>query len=264
MCCTNGHSFDLAREGYVNLLPTNRRLSSTVGDSLAMLQARRRFLAGGYFLPLADRVLALVSEYIPDYAQFYGRNDAILDIGCGEGYYLRQLRSEIKVPHCAFGLDIAKTAVKMAAKQDPTTQYIAADVNGRLPFLDQSIAFLLNIFAPRNVQEFGRICRGCLLIVIPTPNHLLEIRSQLNLLGIEPDKASKVIAQFRPLFNLLHEEKVRILLQLDPAQLNNLVLMTPNARHRDTQRLSQIPLTETNAEMQILLFSRLKAPAITP
>ncbi len=262
LLCPAGHSFDLAREGYVNLLPTNRRLADTVGDSAEMLHARRRFLESGMYKPLADRIGLLAAEYLIGYAQDSGTAPTLLDCGCGEGYYGEHVRQHMAAkpgPLCSFGLDVAKTAVKMAAKKYPLTQFVAANVNGRIPFADHSINLLLNIFAPRNPAEFARISAGSLLVAIPAPDHLLTLRHTLNLLEIEVDKQSKVQAQLQSAFHLIHEELLAFPLVLNSNQLQNLVHMTPNARHltpMQARELAQFNQFHTDARLQILVFRR--------
>ncbi len=266
LVCPAGHSFDLAREGYVNLLPTRKRLAATVGDSAEMLQARRRFFAEGLYAPLAARVAALAQETLAGYAQTTGLATAVtvLDCGCGEGYYTGQVQQQLAAaggPVCAFGLDVAKTAVKMAAKKYPGIQFVAADINGRVPFADQSVHLLLNIFAPRNPPEFARLCAGSLLMVIPTPHHLQTLRQSFGLLAIESDKHNKIQAQFQPTFHQILAETITLPLLLNQQQIQDLVQMTPNARHLtppQEHQLTQTTHLETQAQFQLLLFKRKK------
>lgn len=264
LVCAAGHSYDLAREGYVNLLPTHKRLPSTVGDSVEMLRARRQFLESGLYAPLVNRMKSLAREILIGYTQDDATAVSLLDCGCGEGYYLGQVMqqmAEALVPVGSFGLDVAKTAVKMAAKAYPTPQFVVSDVNGRLPFADQSIHLLLNIFAPRNAQEFARVCTGSLLVVIPKPTHLQTLRQKLRLLDIESNKPAKLQTQFQPAFHQRHTETITFPLLLNQQQLRSLVQMTPSARHlslTQLQEMTQTSLLETTASFQVLLFEKMK------
>ncbi|MFS1523032.1 putative RNA methyltransferase [Microbulbifer sp. 2304DJ12-6] len=169
--CSNRHSFDCAREGYVNLLPVYRKRCKEPGDSAQMLRARRRFLKAGHYRPLVEAITALL-PYKP------GGN--LLDIGCGEGYYLRQLESAGWHGHALAGVDIAKFGVRMAAKSDSGAQFVVAS-NVNLPVASDSVDHLLRIFAPAPDSEMLRVIKtgGYLLDVSPGPDHLWTLKGRL-------------------------------------------------------------------------------------
>lgn len=159
----NGHSFDRAREGYLNLLVGGRIAPSTEsGDTKESLAARRRFLSAGWYSPIAQALTEAVGVV----------DGAVLDSGCGEGYYL----SHVKASH-KFGLDISKRAVQMASKLLPDAECVVASAY-RLPVLDQSCDVVFSVFAPRPLEEFQRVLRpgGKWVTVAPGPNHLKEMR----------------------------------------------------------------------------------------
>ncbi|WP_193166264.1 23S rRNA (guanine(745)-N(1))-methyltransferase [Microbulbifer hainanensis] len=169
--CDNRHSFDCAREGYVNLLPVSRKRSKEPGDSADMLQARRHFLEAGHYRPLVDAIVALL-PYAP------GRQ--LLDIGCGEGYYTRQLEAAGWPAHDIAGVDIAKAGVRMAAKRQPGAQFVVAGSYG-LPVVTDSVDHLLRVFAPAADDEMCRVVNpgGSLLDVAPGPEHLWSLKQAL-------------------------------------------------------------------------------------
>lgn len=231
--CANGHSFDLAREGYVNLLLD--RVTGQIGDTKEMLQARRRFLDGGHYAPLAATVRRLTLAHLADHAEWDA--PAVLDAGCGEGYYIGALQREMTATgttYRCYGSDVAKDAVRLAAKRYHDVSFIVADIWKKLPFAGGSLHALLDIFAPRNALEFARILApgGLLLIVIPGPHHLEELRASLGLLGIEQQKAQHVIEQLASAFSLRQREPLDYQLALSLEDAADLVTMTPNYRHR--------------------------------
>ncbi|HRQ39989.1 MAG TPA: methyltransferase domain-containing protein [Chloroflexota bacterium] len=231
--CPTGHSFDVAREGYVNLRRSHKRLPETVGDAPEMLRARREFLSRGFYEPLSDLineqvVTAITNQPVP----------VVVDAGCGEGYYLGRLAQRLAGQGAKgvslFGLDIAKTAVRMAAKQvGGHGRFLVTDLNGRLPFADQSVQVLLNLFAPRHPVEFARLIRpdGLLLTVIPAPDHLQSLRDRFGLLGIQAEKQAHMATQFAGLFALQPVQTITFPLYLDNHALSCLVQMMPGARH---------------------------------
>jgi 23S rRNA (guanine745-N1)-methyltransferase len=262
--CPAGHTYDIAREGYVNLLG-GRALAATVGDAPEMLRARRRFLARGFYTPLSEAI----GEIGLDLAQGADREpDApfkVLEAGSGEGYYLGMLHRTITdltdEPVCALGVDVSKHAARMAARSFPDVLFVVADVTRPLPIADAAIDLLLNLFAPRNPAEFARVVRpgGSLVVAIPDPDHLAEVRPTLNLLDIEPDKEARVIERHAPMFRLVRSQRVSIALTLDATAVSDLLDMTPNYRHRDRQLARPLddpkPISAT-ARFTVLMFQR--------
>ena len=254
LLCNQNHVFDLAREGYINLMVGHKR-PKIQGDDKVMLAARRRFLGKDYYQSLSDAINKIVLGHLPE------QNAVVLDIGCGEGHYLGQLLPHLPAGACTFGLDVAKDAARLAAKRYPASRFVVSDVNGRSPFLNQSIRVLLNIFAPRNPAEFARILvpGGLLLIVIPGPDHLHELRGKLDLLAIEADKQPRIEAQMAGLFNLQKTQSVTFNLDLAQPDLTDLVQMTPNYWHMTPQKQAELQAMnrfQTTTYFQILTFSK--------
>src|SRR5579859_3385793 len=257
--CASGHSFDIAREGYINLL--RKKLP---GDTKEMLVARRTFLERGYYRPLSDTINELIATNLRDDTERQHVN--ILDAGCGEGYYLGQLQHYLsaQLPPLACtctGTDISKEAVKMAARKYPEACFVVANLKERLVFADQVQDVILNIFAPRNLTEFARILapRGLLLAVIPSPAHLLQLRTRLHLLNIEEHKEQHVIEQYASHFTLLTTREVHYELHLKQEEVALAVTMTPNYWHTTDethQAIAGIQDVRTEAGFTCLLFQR--------
>jgi 23S rRNA (guanine745-N1)-methyltransferase len=161
--CATGHTFDRGRGGYLNLL-VGGRLGPTVtpGDTPDALVARRRFLTAGHYAPIAAALAEAVGA----------PPGPVLDVGCGEGYYLSQLA----VPD-RYGLDVSKAAVQMASRALPDSQFVVGNAY-RLPVLPASVGAVVSVFAPHPFEEFARVLRpgGWWATVTPGPNHLQEMR----------------------------------------------------------------------------------------
>ncbi len=165
--CPNRHSFDIAREGYVNLLPVQQKNSKDPGDNKEMMQARRQFLHAGWYAPLAQAVATTLSEVAPQ---------RLLDLGCGEGYYTGIIKQQL-ADTAVWGLDISKSAIKFAAKAQPNIAFSVASAY-QLPFAANSFDAIVRIYAPSKAQELKRVLStgGHLLTVTPGPQHLVQIK----------------------------------------------------------------------------------------
>lgn len=161
--CENNHSFDISKQGYINLLLN----SKNSGDNKEMINSRHAFLNKGYFEKLAIEIANVIGDI---------EVNKILDIGCGEGYYNRVLLS--KKDYNIVGIDISKEACLKASKLSKDIMYVVASSNN-LPFEDNEFDLILNIFAPHNEEEFTRVSNGYILKVIPNKEHLLELKQLL-------------------------------------------------------------------------------------
>ncbi|MEP1469723.1 MAG: putative RNA methyltransferase [Halieaceae bacterium] len=223
LACPEGHQFDRAREGYVNLLPANRKRSKEPGDDRAMLAARRRALDAGFYQPLADGVEALL-------AQITGI-ERVVDLGCGEGFYTAAVAGAFPAAS-VYGIDIAKEAVRLAAKRHEMIDFAVASAFD-VPLAAGSIDLVTSIFAPVSATELQRLTAvgGYYLKVVPGPQHLWSLRQALYT-NPRPHTAEPVSEQG---FNTLDTRTFEYQVTLDGERLADLVAMTPFAHrgHRE-------------------------------
>lgn len=245
--CLNGHAFDVAREGYVNLLPVQHKKSLSPGDTADSVAARRRFLGAGHYQPLQEAVAALLRELQPD---------SLLDLGCGEGYYTQAMRQEVP---SVCGVDIAKPAVQLAARQQKDVTWLVASA-ALLPFADASLALVSSLFSPLPVAEMLRVLKpnGHVLMVTPAPDHLWQLRQGLfeQVRAHEPDK---FLSAFHDDFVLASRQRVEAPLTLTQAALIDLLAMTPYAWKATAERRSVLENNEnfqTLAAFDVMLFKR--------
>ena len=171
--CEQGHSFDVARQGYVNLLSASDKRSKDPGDSKEMVRARRDFLDAGHYQPIADTLVTLVAPFLNDSA-------TIVDAGCGEGYYLQQLKQSVTAASRAVpsivGFDISKWAVQHAARRLSATWLVASNRN--IPVAENGADVLLSLFGFPAYDSFRRVLQpgGALVLVNAGPRHLIELR----------------------------------------------------------------------------------------
>lgn len=168
LACDNKHQFDRAKEGYFNLLPVQHKHSKVPGDSVEMVNARRNFLAQGHYQPLQQALIEQLS-LVTAKAQ-------ILDLGCGEGYYTNAVSNQLNDSQ-VWGLDIAKAAIRYAAKRSQKANFSVAS-SAKLPFADNFADIIYKVFAPINLDELKRVLKpeGTFISVVPGPKHLLELK----------------------------------------------------------------------------------------
>ena len=256
LTCSQKHTFDLAKDNYVNLIPGGTKMPKFPGDSKMMLQARRRFLDSGHYQPLVNTLLELIHKF--DFDNSDGPETAVLDAGCGEGYYLNQIQQGLAFDGCYYGVDLSKDAIRMAAKRVGNGRFVVANIKKQMPLADSSTHLLLNIFAPRSPTEFARLLcpNGRLLIVIPQDNHLQALRENFDLLNIQPDKQALIEKQFAPYFKLKNRVHFKFPLKLQGGNLFDLVQMMPGQRGSQTnaQPLTESQSIETEANVTIMVF----------
>ena len=233
-----------------------------------MLLARRRFLDQGHYGPVSEAVNEVIATFFPRSLPTASRSCLvnILDVGCGEGYYLGRLQNRLRSQWTQgylpiFGMDISKEAIRMAAKRYPHVCFFVADIKRSILMADQSVQVLLNIFAPRNPAEFARVItpQGLLAIVIPDPQHLQELRTAFDLLDLEADKPAHIRRQFAQQFALVEEQRLKFILHLETDALVQLVTMTPNYWHLSPETweaLGKIEPMPVTVGFTILLFQR--------
>lgn len=227
--CANGHAYDIAREGYVNLLPSGHGRSRRGGDDDGMIRARTRFLERGHYDALAN---ALVACATAAFAGVHGP-PAFLEAGCGTGDYLARLGDACGGDARLLGFDVSRDAVRLSARRHPQAFFFVNDVTQRLAVADGAIDLLLDSFAPRNPAEFARVLRpgGELIVVLPTDDHLRELRARLPLLDVPPDKEARVEEAMAGAFERVQRTIVRDERTLPPADVADLLRMTPSAWH---------------------------------
>lgn len=216
LICQAGHRFDLARQGYVNLLG---RAAPASADTAAMVAARMRFLESGIYSPIRDLLAARCGH-------------TVVDAGAGPGWYLAGALPE---EGRGVAIDVSVAAAKRAARAHPRIGAVVADIWAGLPVASGMADTVLCTFAPRNVPEFARVLRpgGELVVVIPAPDHLAGAREVLGLLEVHQDKDQQLVASVADHFTAVEQTSWSTRERLDAGLLTDLVGMGPNAFHVD-------------------------------
>ncbi|RXJ73897.1 23S rRNA (guanine(745)-N(1))-methyltransferase [Veronia nyctiphanis] len=218
--CDSNHQFDIAKEGYVNLLPVQHKRSKDPGDNKKMMQARRQFLDGGHYQPMRDAVSELLSQQLA-----ITKHVDVLDIGCGEGYYTSHFQHTLP-DASVHGLDISKVAIRYAAKRYRDVAFLVAS-SQRLPFADNQMDAVVRIYAPCNGEELQRVVKhdGIVVTVTPGPRHLYQLKA-----GIYDEvRLHDIPVEEIPGFELASEQSVAYNMTLNSADATTLLQMTPFA-----------------------------------
>ncbi|MGD0302209.1 MAG: methyltransferase domain-containing protein [Bryobacteraceae bacterium] len=207
--CPRGHSFDVARTGYINLLQPQDRRSKEPGDTAAAVKARRRLHDLGVTEPLLRGIAELAAAR---------SSDIVLDAGCGDGFYLGSLARETSFD--AHGIDISTPAVDAAARRYPGCEWIAANADRFVPYAGRSFSIVLSITARMNAPEFRRVLRedGRLLVAVPAPDDLVELR------GAGRDRVARTVETFSNQFTLADHRRVTTTADLDAGAVQDLLL----------------------------------------
>jgi 23S rRNA (guanine745-N1)-methyltransferase len=245
--CANGHGFDVARSGYLSLLPGDAKLGTA--DTAEMVAAREAFLRAGHFEPLAEALGEEAERALGGAAEpalggaaepALGGPPAgtapppgcVLDLGAGTGWYLAQVLDRLP-GRMGLALDLSKHALRRAARAHERIAAVACDAWRPLPVRDSVAALVLSVFAPRNGPEIARVLRpgGALLVVTPTGRHLAELVEQLGLLSVDERKEERLAATLDAHLDLERRREYEWTLDLTPGDVANAVAMGPSARH---------------------------------
>lgn len=241
MKCENGHSFDLARQGYVNLMINGKKSS---GDDRDMVKSRHLFLEEGFYAPLRDHVSNLIASRKPQ---------VLVDAGCGEGYYTKVCAQHARE---AYGFDLSKAALKLAAANDAKTHYAIASL-AHLPLADESVDVLLSVFAPFDEAEFQRVLKadGLLIQVQPGPYHLYELKQIL----YERVQLHEPTVHSRS-FDVVKAETLAYPMEIhDPQHLQALFQMTPyywKSPKESRSRLQAQSVLQVRASFHIVCYRK--------
>ena len=237
--CVNGHSFDIAKEGYLNL---NLKSSVKTGDEKEMVRARKAFLEKGCYLFLRDRLNEIIDELHPE---------SLIDLGCGEGYYTKSFNVKDKI-----GIDLSKEALRLASRNDKSTQYVLKTIFD-VPLADKGTDLIITIFAPVS-KEISRLLKndGYFILVRPDERHLYELKEAvyespyLNEIEEVPVEGMKLIREF----------KINSKSRLSNEELTDLFKMTPyyhKTSAEDFAKLSKTDELEVSFSFIISLYKKI-------
>ena len=243
--CKNKHSFDLAKFGYVNLAP---QVKQSKDYDKSNFQNRQLILEAGFYQPILKKLLEILSS-LPQHGN-------LLDIGCGEGYYARNLQAQLPDKHI-YAFDLSKESIQLAAKSDHslTVNWFVGDL-AHIPIQDASMDMILDIFSPANYQEFQRVLRknGLLIKVIPSSQHLQEIRSIVAEQLTNTNYSNhKIIEHFEEAFTITNSYDVAATFNLRENEKAALLHMTPLLFNIDIDKIDWSPLTGITIAAKILV-----------
>ena len=229
--CPNRHSFDLARQGYVNLLPVQQKKSLHPGDTKEQVRSRRAFLDGGFYAPIAEAVCHMVKTC----------QGPILDVGCGEGYYGTRVSKTLGAE--LVGLDISKEAVRFAAGRYKDAAWICGSA-ARLPVEEASVGLLMSMFALTLPEEYRRVLKadGAFLQVLAAEDHLLGLKGIIydSLTHKEKDSVPEL-----PGFQLAESRNLKFTFTVEGQQVQNLLSMTPHVYRISKEGAARLASTES-------------------
>ena len=248
--CPVGHSYDVARSGYVNLLQPQDRRSLAAGDSKAAVKARAALLSAGVGRHVIDAVVPRAA------ALDLGDHAVAVDLGSGTGDALGALA--LARPLTGVGIDLSTAAAEHAARRFPAVTWVVANADRRVPMLDHSAHLVLSLHGRRHANECARVLTspGFLLVAVPAPDDLVELRALVQGEGTERDRVAGVLADHEPFFTLLDQTTVRERRRLDRETLLHLLRATYRGeRVSATARVEALETLEVTLASEMLLFA---------
>ncbi|AQR94110.1 putative RNA methyltransferase [Clostridium saccharoperbutylacetonicum] len=255
--CDNNHSYDIAKEGYVNLIISNQKRSKNPGDSKEMVLARIDFLNRGFYKKISDKINEVIVEE-------FGKNNSekinILDLGCGEGYYLVNLKNymqEKNIEAAFYGFDVSKDAVKYAGKSNKDCIWAVAN-NFNIPAKDKSIDCILSVFSPIDIDECNRVLKddGVFVRVLPRTDHLIQLR---NIIYSEVHLNNKVYTASEDDNEYIKESNVTFDMELNKEEILSLLKMTPHywkSTPENKEKLESYEKLTITVDMRIGIFRK--------
>ena len=255
--CCNNHSYDIAKEGYVNLLISNQKRSKNPGDSKEMVLSRIDFLSRGYYKKLSDRINEKIVQYLPKQTT---NEFKILDLGCGEGYYLINLKNYMdskKMKAQYYGMDVSKDAVKYAGKSNKECIFAVGN-NFNIPVQDKSVDCILSVFSPIDINECNRVLKddGVFVRILPRTDHLIELR---NIIYSEVHLNEKVYTASDEENQYVEEENVTFKIELNKEEILSLLKMTPHywkSTPENKEKLETYESLNITVDMRIGIFQK--------
>jgi 23S rRNA (guanine745-N1)-methyltransferase len=254
VACENGHSFDLSKSGYVNLLMSQQSNSKRHGDDKLMVRARRDFLDAGYYAPLRDALSAEAAAHAYD-------GCVLLDAGCGECYYTSAVAERIRaygISADILAIDISKAALNYGVKRSADISAAVASVFA-MPVADESCDIVTSLFAPLAVNEFARVLRsgGVLILAVPGRRHLWELKAAVYDNPYENDDFSGEMNGFTFVGRRKITDSINLTSNCD---IMNLFMMTPyyyKTSAHDQEKLRKLDTLSTTVEFELMIYQKL-------
>lgn len=273
LVCGHGHCFDLSAKGYVNLAPGHNQNAEKYNAEL--FQSRSRIFADGFYTPVAQALREAIdrhyggaegcvrdetafpaapSDGAPENSASQAQPPLMVDVGCGEGYYARELSGGLR-PRTIVGVDLSRDAILSAARQSPALHWLVADLT-RLPFANASVDVLIDVLTPADYHEFARVLapEGVLIKVVPADDYLIEIRRAVadQLRGGDFSNA-RVVEHLHAHADVIEQVSVRRTLPVSPAQARDFLRMTPMTFGLSEPHLEGVRFTSITIAMELLI-----------
>ena len=259
LICEHGHVFDIARQGYVNLLPVQHKRTKHPGDNKVMVLARTHFLNAGFYQAIANKLNELVATQITS-----ANEKCFLDAGCGEGYYLDALLNYLSdkktsIDLSFIGLDISKHAIVQASKRNKQISWVVG-TNRRPPVAEKSIDIILCLFGFLSVPGFKKVLKpgGKIIVVDPGREHLKELREIIYPEIKKSDQVSTLQTEKTGIL-LVNSEPLQFKVKLDNEQITNLLIMTPHfyrASKEGREAAKNLPQLDLTVDVVFSVFEK--------
>jgi 23S rRNA (guanine745-N1)-methyltransferase len=252
LSCARGHSYDVARSGYINLLQPQDRKSLAAGDSAAAVAARGRLLTAGIGRRVITELVAAID------AMPLAADAVVVDLGSGTGDTLEALSR--KPQQTGIGIDLSTAAARHAARRFPHLTWVVANADRRLPLVDRRVALIASLHGRRNPHECARVLMkgGVLFVAAPAPDDLIELRTTVLGHGAERSRIETIVEEHREWFDVVDRFSVREQHSLGPSQLKDILQSTyRGARHRVRENVAALTTLVVTFTSDCVVFHRM-------
>ena len=252
--CRAGHHFDRAKEGYWNLTQPQDKKSTNPGDNRDAVMARHRWLRRGHTAGLVTEL----KEWVASCSSESSPTMRVLDLGCGDGSFGPLMFPSHATGFC--GIDLSRSAIKLAAKHWPEATWVLANADRGLPVMDASVDCVVSLFGRRPVAEIHRVLTqaGACMVAVPAEDDLIELREAVQKRGVRRSRTDAIVEEMHDHgLSCVDQKQWKTEVEIGTEEIEEALAMTYRARRwSEKSRISSLETTKVTLAADLMRFSK--------